>query len=151
MTIQQVIAAPYIQRGKTTLSEQEIVVALSLHRDWFSPAQASAIVERAEADGLIESAEDGLSPTFELDSLSIPADFSPDESIMNRRSAFELMLEEIVAHGIEKQEAVGEINRMQRDLDLTIAAAAALYAAKHGISLSAEIDRAKAQLESVSP
>lgn len=146
MSLQRVVAAPFSQRGETTLSEQEIVVALSLHRDWFSPAQSAKVVKLALSDGLLEETNDGLAPTFDVRSVTIPADFVPDESMMTRRTVFESILETLVAHGIDKREAVGEINQLQRNIDVTIDAAAALYAAKQGIPVGADIDRAKDKL-----
>lgn len=150
MSLERVIAAPFQQSGERSLSEHQFVVGLSLHRDWFSPAQAKRVVELATAEGLLEREEDVLVPTIDPQSVELPTTYEPDESVLNRRSTFEAMLDRIVAAGCEKREAVGAINRLQGDLHLTIEAAAALYAARQGIDLDEEIDRALAELRDAS-
>ena len=148
MSLQRVVAAPFKRAGTTVLSEHEFVVAISLHRDWFSPDQAKRVIDVASTNGLLDQTEDGLSPTFEPTTVTIPRSFEPDEAVLATKSVFESMLEHIVAAGIDKQEAVGEINRLQRECNVAIEAAAGLYAAQHEIDVSAEIERAAATLES---
>lgn len=135
MSLQRVIAAPFQQAGAERLSKQELVVGLSLHRDWYSPDQAKVVVERAVEEGIIRNEDDEFIPTFDPGSVSIPRDFRPDGSILTRQSPLERILGEIEDSGIEKREAVAAINRSQRDLNVTIEAAAALYASKHEIPL----------------
>ncbi len=142
MSLQRVVAAPYKQTGSASLSEQQLVVGLSLHRDWFSPDQAKQIVARAHEEGLIEPESGEYVPTFDPGDVRIPRDFSPDQSVLRQRSTFEQMLDAVVAGGTEKRTAVAGINRLQRDLDLTIEAAAALYATEQGVDVSAEIQSA---------
>ena len=142
MSLQRVIAAPFKQSGSQTLTEQELVVGLSLHRDWFSPDQAKRVVKRAEEEGLLTVHDSGLEPSFILGDVNVPRNFSPDESILTTASPFERMLEQVVASGDEKREAVAAINRLQRDLDITIEAAAAIYASSKGLDVRDEIDAA---------
>lgn len=142
MSLERVTAAPFQRAGTSELSEQEFVVALSLHRDWFSPAQAKRIVELATSEGLLERSDDGLRPVIDPKDVTIPGDFEPDESVLQRRSTFEVMLERLVDQGCDKREAVGEINRLQRDLHITIEAAAAVHAARNGVEFDGELERA---------
>lgn len=143
MSLERVVAAPFQGAGSDRLGEQAFVVALSLHRDWFSPAQAKRIIELASAEGMLARAEDGsLRPTFDVRDVAVPPDFAPTEDVLVRRSTFETMLARIVEAGHDKREAVSAINRLQRDMGLTVEAAAALYASEHDIDLAAEIDRA---------
>ena len=146
MSLQRVIAAPFKQAGATTRSEQELVVGLSLHRDWFSPDQAKRVIERACTEGLLERDGEEFVPTFDPGDVRIPREFSPDQSILVERTPFERMLAAIVSENTEKREAVAAINRLQRDFDITIEAAAALYATKNGHDVSEEITRAEQEL-----
>ncbi len=146
MSLELVVAAPFKRAGTGELSEQEFVVALSLHRDWFTPEQAKRVIEVATAAGLLER-DDGLVPTFDPAEVTIPRSFEPDEDVLAMQSTFEAILDRIVAEGIEKQTAVGDINRLQGECNIAIEAAAGLYAVKHGIDVDAELERAAAELE----
>lgn len=147
MSLRLVVAAPFKRAGTGELSEQEFVVALSLHRDWFTPEQAKRVIEVATAEGLLERDEDEVAPTFDPATVTIPRSFEPEEDVLATQSTFEAMLDRIVDDGIEKRTAVGDINRLQRKCNVSIEAAAALYATRHGIDVQAEVARAANELE----
>lgn len=146
MSLQRVIAAPFKQSGSVSLSKQQLVVGLSLHRDWFSPDQAKQVVTRATEEGLLTADDGSLSPAFDPGDVRIPRDFSPDESIFVQRSAFEQMLDALVASGEDKREAVSAVNRLQKELNVTIEAAAAIYATNRAVDVSDATERALAEL-----
>ncbi len=146
MSLRQVVATPFQQGGTDRLTEQEFVVALSLHRDWFSPAQAKRAVELARTEGLVERDEDDLVATFDVRDVAVPTGFAPDEDVLQRRPTFETMLDAIVDAGCDKRAAVSEINRIQNEYGVTIEAAAAIFGTREGVDLDSEIARAKAEL-----
>lgn len=146
MTLERVVAAPYQHAGTRQLTKQEFVVALSLHRDWFSPAQAKQVVERATAEGLVTTSPEGLTIAFDPSEVRVPSGFAPDDSVLARRSTFETILSRCVDAGYEKREIVAEINQAQARLGLTVQAAAALYATRIGVDVSDEIDQALDEL-----
>lgn len=146
MSLERVVAAPFQQSGGGSLSEQEFVVALSLHRDWFSPAQAKRVVELAVTEGLLERADGVLTPSFDPSTVRVPTGFAPDDDVLTRRSAFESILDRLVAEGAEKRAAVGEINRLQQELEVTIGAAAAIHAAREGIDVREAAGQAAREL-----
>lgn len=133
MSLRVAVAAPFIQNGTRRLKENEFVVALSLDRDWFSPDQAKRLIDIATGEGLLERGDDGLEVTFDPAEVTVPEEFVPDEDLLQERSAFERVLDSLVAEGMAKHEAVGAINTLQRDLGLTIEAAAVVYARREGI------------------
>ncbi|WP_049888520.1 MULTISPECIES: DUF2240 family protein [Natrinema] len=135
MSLRVAVAAPFIQNGTRQLKENEFVVALSLDRDWFSPDQATRLIDVATGEGLLERGDDGLAVTFDLSEVTVPEEFSPDEDLLQERSAFERVLDSLVAEGAEKQAAVGAINTLQQELGLTIEAAAVVYARREGIDV----------------
>ena len=143
MSLRRTVAAPYRQRGVDSLAESEFVVAVSLDRDWFSPDQAKRLVDVATGEGLLaREDEDRLVPTFDPGSVDVPDTFSPDEAVVQERSPFEWVLDLLVEAGVEKQEAVAAINRLQADLALSIDAAAVCYAHRQGVDVAAVAHRA---------
>jgi hypothetical protein len=128
------------------MGESEFVVALSLDRDWFSPDQAKRLLDVAASEGLVERVDDEVSVTFAVDSVSVPEDYVPDESILQKRSTFERVLSSVVDAGTEKQEAVAGINQLQADLGLTLEAAAVVYARRRGVDVSDLAERALGEL-----
>lgn len=144
MSMEVTVAVPFRQHGTDRLGEGEFVVALSLDREWFSPDQAKRLIDIAAGRGLIERDEGDLVAGFEPGAVEVPDGFTPDESILQSQSTFERLLNEIVGDGVEKQEAVAGVNRLQRDLGITIEAAAVLYARRRDIDvggLAAEVRR----------
>jgi len=146
MSLRAVVAAPFSQRGRERLGESEFVVALSLDRDWFSPDQASRVVDVAVGDGLLSRDDEDLRIEFDPDSVSILPGFEPDETLLQEPSSFERVLDALVDAGHEKQAAVADINRIQADLEITIEAAAVLYARRQGVPVERAAERARANL-----
>jgi hypothetical protein len=56
------------------------------------------------------------------------------------------VLDALTDAGLEKQEAVAGVNRLQADLELTVEAAGVLYARRQGIDTDALAERALADL-----
>ncbi|WP_207589445.1 DUF2240 family protein [Halomontanus rarus] len=136
MSLRVAVAAPFAQNGTRQLRENEFVVALSLDRDWFSPDQSKRLVDVATEQGLIERDGDDLAIAFDPATVTIPEEFVPDEDLLRERSAFERVLDALVAEGLEKHEAVGGINSLQQELAITIEAAAVVYARRQGLDMS---------------
>lgn len=145
MSLRRTVAAAFRERGTERLSESEFVVALSLDRAWFSPDQAERLLDVAGGEGIVEYADDEVVPAFDLDGVRIPEEFEPDESVLRERSVFERVLDELTAAGADKQEAVASINRLQNDLELTIEAAAIVYARRQGVDVSGPAERARSE------
>jgi len=146
MSLEVAVAAPFRDRGRDRLGEGEFVVALSLDRDWFTPDQAKRLVDVAAGRGLLTRDDDELVAAFDPTSVTIPDGFVPDESVLREQSTFERVLDALVTAGVEKQQAVADINERQRDLGVTIEAAAVLYARKRGVDVDDAADRALAEL-----
>lgn len=146
MSLRRAVAAPFQQRGVDSMSESEFVVALSLDRDWFSPDQAKTLVDVATGEGLLEREGDDVAAAFDAGAVEIPDGFVPDESVVQERSTFERVLDAVVEKGVEKQEAVASINRLQADLGVHIEAAAVLYARQQGVDVTPHVHRAWEEL-----
>jgi hypothetical protein len=146
MSLRVAVAAPFRQRGKRELAENEFVVALSLDRDWFSPDQAKRLVDVATGEGLLERGESTLRCTFDPSTVEVPEDFVPDDDVLRARSSFEQVLDDLVAAGHEKHEAVSAINQLQQHLDVTVSAAAVVYGRKQGLDVSEVRQKALTEL-----
>ncbi|WP_137288194.1 DUF2240 family protein [Natronorubrum halophilum] len=147
MSLRVAVAAPFIQNGTESLQENEFVVALSLDRDWFSPDQSKRLIDVATRDGLLERTDDGLEVTFDPAAVTVPEEFVPDEDLLRERSAFERVLDALVADGVEKHEAVGAINTLQQELGLTIEVAAVVYARQEGVNVTDLVPIARSALD----
>ncbi|WP_340101203.1 DUF2240 family protein [Salinibaculum salinum] len=146
MSLRRAVAAPFRQRGVDRMNESEFVVALSLDRDWFSPDQAKRLVDVATGEGLLDRDGDDIVASFDVGTVNVPEDFVPDESVIQERSVFEQVLESVVDTGVEKQEAVADINRLQSELGITIEAAAVLYARRRGVDVGGLAANARSEL-----
>ena len=146
MSLRRAVAVPFRTKGRESLSQSEFVVALSLDRDWFSPEQAKRLVDVAATEGLLDRNDEGVAPTFDPHEVTVPEGFSPEEDVLRQRSTFERALAAVVEAGIEKQEAVASINRLQADLGVTVEAAAVVYARRNGVPIGDVADRALADL-----
>ncbi|MFC7154550.1 DUF2240 family protein [Halomarina halobia] len=146
MSLRQAVAAPFRAKGRERIAESEFVVALSLDRDWFSPDQAKRLLDVAASEGLLAREDGDLVVAFDPEDEPVPDDFRPDESIIQRRSTFQRILDALVDAGEAKQEAVAGINALQSDLGVTIEAAAVLYAHRRGVDVSDHAARARSEL-----
>ena len=135
MSLEVAVAVPFKQRGTTRLGEGEFVVALSLDRSWFSPDQAKRLIDVAAGRGLVERVDGEVVARFDPPAVTVPEEYEPDESILREQSTFERILDALVAAGHDKRAAVAAINERQRRLDVTVEAAAALYALRQGVDV----------------
>ncbi|MFB6078797.1 MAG: DUF2240 family protein [Halarchaeum sp.] len=136
MSLRVAVGTPFVSRGRERLAEHEFVVALSLDRDWMSPDQAKRLVDVATGEGLLSREDGELVAAFDLDSVSVPDDFTPDESLFQERSAFETALDALEGAGETRQEAVANVNALQRELGVTADVAAVLYARREGVDVA---------------
>ena len=148
MSLEAAAAVPFRDEGTDRVSEGAFVVALSLDRDWFSPDQAKRLVDVAAGRGLIERDGNDVIAAFDPTEVTVPDDFEPDESVLREQSAFEQILDRVVAAGAEKQAAVAAINDRQRELGVTLEAAAVLYARRRGVDVSEATEQVLADLRS---
>jgi hypothetical protein len=147
MSLQVAVAVPFRQQGARSLGEGEFVVALSLDREWFSPDQAKRLVDVAVGRGLLDNDDGDLRPTFDVDEIAVPEGFTPDTEILREQSTFEQLLDDMVAGGLRKQEAVAATNETQRRLGITLEAAAVVVARRNGVDCSAVAQRVQDELE----
>ena len=135
MSLRTAVAVPFRSAGTDRLGEGEFVVALSLDRDWFSPDQAKRLMDAAEGRGLVDREDGQLHASFDPGAVSVPEAFEPDEAILTEQSTFERVVDQLVADGMEKREAVAAANERQRTAAVTLEAAAVLVARERGLDV----------------
>lgn len=146
MSLRLAVAAPFKGNGRSRLREQAFVVDLAIDRNWVSPDQAKQLAELAKRRGLVEEADGELVATFDLDAVSIPDGFVPDESIFQEQTPFETVVDDLVAAGFDRQSAVAGINTLQDELEITANAAAVVFARGEGVAVDDVADRVAAEL-----
>lgn len=146
MSLEAAVAVPFRQEGGRRLAEGEFVVCLSLDLGWFTPDQATRLIDVASSRGLLSVADGDLIAEFDPSTVEVPDEFVPDESILRAQSTFEVILSSVLDAGVEKQTAVAEINERQRDLGVTLEAAAVLYALEAGVDVGEHAAAARRDL-----
>jgi hypothetical protein len=146
MSLRVAVAAPFKRNGRSRLREQAFVVDLAIDRNWVSPDQAKQLASLAKRRGLVEEADGELVATFDLDEVTIPDGFVPDETVFQERTPFEDIVEDLVAAGFERQAAVAGINGLQDELKITADAAAVVFARREGLQVDETATRVAASL-----
>ncbi len=146
MMLKQVISYVFRKKGGT-ISISEFVFALSLDLKWFSPDQAESVLKTAEKEGLVQITGDMVKPLLDPNSVEIPIDFKPDQSIFTEKTAetiFDQVIDRLQSSGaMGRPEIVRMINEKQNDLGIVeIDATALLVARMHGIDVTDLIDEA---------
>jgi hypothetical protein len=146
VSLQTAVAVPFRSAGSSRMGEGEFVVALSLDRDWFSPDQAKRLIDIAEGRGLVAYEDGELQATFDPSDVSVPEDFVPDESVLTEQSTFERVIDQLVAAGVEKREAVAAANERQSRAAVSLETAAVLVARERGVDVDEAARAARAEL-----
>jgi hypothetical protein len=135
MSLRTAVAAPFRAAGTERVGERAFVVELAVDRDWFSPDQATRLVDVATSEGLLAREDGDLVAQFDPEAVAIPDDLVPGESLLQERTPFERLLGLLVEAGHDKQEAVAAINRLQGDLGVSVEAAAVVYARRQDVEV----------------
>lgn len=146
MTLRLAVAAPFKGNGRSRLREQAFVVDLAIDRNWVSPDQAKQLADLAKRRGLVEEADGELVATFDLDEVTIPEGYVPDESIFNEQTPFETVVDKLVGAGFDRRSAVAGINTLQDELKIPANAAAVVYARGEDVAVADAAERVEAEL-----
>ncbi len=135
--------APFKIKGRREMTVSEFIFSLSLDLKWFSPDQSRVVLEKAVKRGLLKQVNDTLEPVIDIDSISVPPDFTPDFRKIVEVSPFDIAVDRIVTKtGKDRKDIVAEINRKYEKYDgMLDAAVIALVIAKDmGIDISDMVD-----------
>ena len=73
----QVLAFIFKRSGKKTLPASDVFLAISMELQWCSPKEAKSFVKQSVLTSLLSEHDEGLTPSFEVDEVSIPTGFKP--------------------------------------------------------------------------
>src|SRR3990170_4413626 len=141
------ISMPFKMKGKDALKESELVLALSIDLLWFPPEQAKSIVKDAEEAGLLKREGELIRPSFDLNSVQIPAGFKPE--LFEKKSIFDRTIERIISRtGMEKRKIISLVNKKQEELSklVEIDVSAILVAMELGVLVDDIIEEEYASL-----
>ena len=134
------LAYLFQRKGKNVLSEKELTMSVSMDLGWFSPDEAKRLIDVSLELKLLSKGNEGLSPTFDYEALTIPIDFSPSRNILEVESQEPLLLA-IVRNiqdktNMDKSKVMAEINKKQNTLKVDIEVAAILDAKRYDVDIS---------------
>ncbi|WP_400260058.1 DUF2240 family protein [Candidatus Methanomassiliicoccus intestinalis] len=134
------IAALFKRKGKSVITDNEFVFAVSLDYRWFTPKEAQDLLELALKRGLLVRSDDFLKPAFDPKDQDIPMSFRPSKDILSAKpeeelSLFAKLLKDISTQsGIKKRDVVARINKIQEKIGVDVEVAALLMAKEVGIN-----------------
>ena len=134
------IAALFKRKGKSVITDNEFVFAVSLDYRWFTPKEAQDLLELALKRGLLVRSDDFLKPAFDPKDQDIPMSFRPGKDILSAKpeeelSLFAKLLKDISTQsGIKKRDVVARINKIQEKIGVDVEVAALLMAKEVGIN-----------------
>lgn len=73
----QILAFIFKRSGKKTLPSSDVYLAIPMELQWCSPKEAKAFVKQAVLASLLSEHDEGLTPSFEVEQVSIPTGFKP--------------------------------------------------------------------------
>lgn len=83
----QVVAYVFRHQPKERLGRNEFKQFLAFRLNWFPPAQAAQLLERALASGLLVAQEDHVRPGFDVHSVELPVAFRPTARALEEPAA----------------------------------------------------------------
>ncbi len=76
-----IIAFIFNRSGKTTLTESELYLPLSMELGWLSTKEAQGFVKSAIQQGLLVKQDGKIQPNFPLEKITIPLNFVPSKKL----------------------------------------------------------------------
>ena len=81
---QIIIGFLFKRSGKKTLPASDVYLAISMELKWCSPKEAKTFVKKAMDASLLSEAKQGITPSFPVDSITIPTGFLPSKDCFSK-------------------------------------------------------------------
>jgi hypothetical protein len=138
--LRDAIAVLFRRKGRAELSEKEFVLSASMDFRWFPPKDAQRLLQRGLESGLVRSEAGVIRPTFDVESIETPREFSPSPGILEEPPAplntFLRIVDAIVDRTHEDRRAViAAINAIQERMEIDLEVAALVAARKAGLDI----------------
>ncbi len=125
------------RKGRTTLTEKEFVFSASMDLRWFPPKEAQKLLDMGLRRGLLSNAEGKLQPTFDVESVEVPLDFSPTAEVFKQGDdLFQRILDHLNhSSGIPRKEIVARINALQSRMGVYAEVAGLIVGLEMGLDM----------------
>ena len=143
----------YKRSGKDHLTATEIHLPLAIELKWFTNTNAKHFVQHCLELKILKKTTDGLQPTFDINTIEIPAGFAPSLTFSSKNNIPNTSTTTNVIHNImeiiaghEKISLPSLMNHLKKNAlskNITSLAASLLYAKEHEIPLVYDITDVK--------
>jgi len=140
--------------GKDVTTPDEFVMTASLELKWMSPSDAKLLLKALLSRGILVKKGDFVRPSSDMGGMDLPLAYKPSAELLSslhsapapqpKRSEepdlFHILMDVAKANGLEVREFVPACSRIQKRLDIDIAAAALMVLRDKGVDISDKVD-----------
>jgi hypothetical protein len=113
VSLEIVLAAPFRHTRKEKLQKNDFIFYLALDRKWMSREQATILLERAIAKGMLSFAEGWITPRFDVNAVAIPLGYRPPPNLLLEEEPTQALLSRIAEKtGRPLTEITAEMNHL---------------------------------------
>ena len=150
-----VCAAAYFRNiGKDVTTSEEFVMITSLELKWMSPSDSKLLLKHLLDQGVLTKKGDYVRTASDLSGIDLPLAFRPSPQLIEALhskpaaappkkepapDAFHILMEVAKENGIETKDFVPACTKIQKRLDIDIAAAALLVLRDKGVDVSDKV------------
>ena len=145
--LRECAAAYFRATGKDVTTADGFVMGISLELKWMPPSDAKRLLAHMVKAGVLEQRDGYVRPASDLSGIDVPMAYRPDPAILEEpvpapakkeapADMFHVLMDAAVAAGMERKDFVQGSNRISRDLNIDIAAAALIVLRDNGIDMS---------------
>ncbi len=149
--LRECAAAFFRATGKDVTTADGFVMGISLELKWMPPSEAKRLLALMVKAGVLEQRDGYVRPASDLSAIDVPMAYRPDPKILEapvpapaKKEApadmFHVLMDAAVSAGMERKDFVQGSNRISRDLNIDIAAAALIVLRDNGIDISPYVD-----------
>jgi hypothetical protein len=139
-----ILAFLFNRSGKTTLTEAELYLPLSMELGWFSTKEAQEFIAYAMKQKLLMKEGKLLHPNFPVDRITIPVGFTPSKKAFEEKKAEtkeQTLIDSLVSQICEKtqrdqKDIEKEIQHEAKEKNIFPAVAALLVARRHEVNIA---------------
>ena len=151
----QVCAAAFFRAcGKDVVTVDEFVMGASLELKWLPPSKAKALLSLLESEGAVTCRKGYVRLAEDLEGTDLPLAYRPSPELMSRlngpvepkkpepeaKDAFHVLMEAAEKAGMKKTDFIQSSNRIQKNLDVDIGAAALIVLRDEGVDISPYVE-----------
>lgn len=167
-------AAVFRILGKEVATVDEFVMEVSLGQKWFAPSEAKTLLEVLRKSGSVEVRDGYVRPAPRLSEVEVPLAYRPAKEILSAAPAekdaepkavkkgpgaerkegqdpFPALVAAATEAGVQRREFIQESNRISRELDIDISAAALIALRDAGVDIGPHVGRVRAWISGVTP